>query len=185
MRGKHILETLFFNPVYGYLLIFAARVVDVSLDVLRLLMLTRGYYMVAAIFGFFEVAVFVLVLGAVISGGSMDPLKIIAYAGGFATGNIVGALIEEKTAVGYVVVQVFPIKSCSEEMACRLREKNYGVTKIAGEGRSGMREVLIVTAKRKYLPGIINTINEVEPDTFFNISDIRSIHGGVFPRRRP
>lgn len=173
------------NPVSGYIIIFAARVVDVSLDVLRLLMLTRGYYLTAAIFGFFEVAVFVMVLGAVISGGIMDPIKIFAYAGGFATGNIVGAIIEEKTAFGYVVVQVFPIKTCSGEMAARLRKENYGVTKIAGEGRSGMRDVLLVTTKRKNLPEIFRTINEVEPDTFFNVSDIRSIHGGVFPRRRP
>lgn len=148
-------------------------------------MLTRGYYLVAAVIGFFEVAVFVFVLGAVISGGINDPLKIIAYAGGFAAGNIVGALIEEKMAFGYVIIHVFPTMSSSDELTARLRKENYGVTQIAGEGRSGMREVLIVTAKRKNLPNILKTINEVEPDTFFNISDIRSIHGGVFPRRRP
>jgi len=169
----------------GYFIIFAARVVDVSLDVFRLLMLTRGYYVSAAIIGFFEVAVFVLVLGTVISGGINDPLKIVAYSGGFATGNIVGAFIEGKMAFGYVVIQMFPKMSFGDLLTARLRKENYGVTKITGEGRTGIREVLLVTVKRKNVPNIIKIINEIAPDIFFNISDIRSIHGGTFPRHRP
>ncbi len=180
-----MLETIFSNPVYGYLFIFTARVMDVSLDVFRLLMLTRGYSPAAAVIGFFEVTIFVLALGTVLSGGLNNPLNIIAYAGGFATGNIVGAYIEEKMAFGYVVIHMFPALTCCGELISWLRERNYGVTQIAGEGRSGQRDVLIVTAKRKNLPDILNIMNEVAPDIFFNISDIRSIHGGVFPRHRP
>lgn len=180
-----MLETIMANPVYGYFFIFTARVVDVSLDVFRLLMLTRGYAPAAAFIGFFEVSVFVLALGTVISGGLGDPLKIVAYAGGFATGNIVGAFIEEKMALGYVVIHLFPENSCCGELTALLRERNYGVTRISGEGRFGPRDVLIITAKRKDLPYILKKMDEVAPDMFFNISDIRSIHGGVFPRRRP
>lgn len=84
-----------------------------------------------------------------------------------------------------MIMHVFPAMSNCDELIARLRKENFGVTKIAGEGSSGIREVLIVTAKRKNVPNILKTINAVEPDTFFNISDIRSIHGGIFPRRRP
>ena len=180
-----MLEILTANPVYGYLFIFFARVIDMSLDVFRLLLLTRGYALRAAVIGFFEVSVFVLALGTVISGGLTDPLKIIAYAAGFATGNLAGAFIEEKMAFGYVVFQVFPAKHCCDELLDRLRENNFGVTRITGEGRSGPRDVLLVTAKRKDQPELMKILNEVEPEVFFNISDIRSIHGGIFPRRRP
>lgn len=161
-----------------------ARVVDVSLDVFRLLLLTRGYYLLAAVIGFFEVAIFVVILGTVISGGINDPFKVIAYAGGFATGNIVGAFIEARIAIGYVIIHVFPTLASSEEMIERLRKGNYGVTQIAGEGSSGQRRMLIISAKRKNLTDILKTINEVEPETFFNVSDTRSIHGGIFPRRK-
>lgn len=180
-----MLQSVAANPVFGYIFIFIARVVDMSLDVFRLLMLTRGYALPAAVLGFFEVAVFVLALGTVLYGGLNDPIKVVAYAGGFATGNLIGALIEEKMAFGYVVVQVFPARSICNELIIQLREKNYGVTRIAGEGRFGPRDILVVTTKRKNLPYIIKTIDQVAPETFFSISDIRSIHGGVFPRRRP
>jgi uncharacterized protein YebE (UPF0316 family) len=180
-----MLETIIANPIYGYLFIFTSRVIDVSLDVFRLLMLTRGYALVAAVIGFFEVTIFVVALGTVIAGGLSDPVRIIAYAGGFATGNIIGSVIEERMAFGFVAIQMFPRDSCCGNLIARLRESNYGVTRITGEGVSGPRDVLIVSAKRKNLSNILKTMNDVAPGTFFNISDIRSIHGGIFPHRRP
>lgn len=180
-----MLETLVAYPVCGYLFIFFARVIDMSLDVFRLLSLTRGYAMRAAVIGFVEVTVFVLALGAVFSGGLTDPVKIIAYAGGFATGNLVGSYIEEKMAMGYIVTQVFPAKYCCDELINRLRNKNFGVTMITGEGKTGPRDILLVTSKRKDQPELLKIFNEVAPEMFFNISDIRSIHGGIFPRHRP
>lgn len=180
-----MLETLLANPVFGYFFIFTARVIDVSLDVFRLLMLTRGYALAAAVIGFFEVGIFVVALGTVIAGGLSDPVKIVAYAAGFATGNIIGSLIEERMAFGFVAIQMFPHNSRCAGLIARLRESNYGVTRIAGEGKTGPRDILVVSAKRKNMGSILKIMNDVAPETFFNISDIRSIHGGIFPHRRP
>lgn len=180
-----MLEIIAHNPVYAYFFIFFARVTDVSLDVFRLLLLTRGYSIVAAAIGFFEVSIFVLAIGTVIAGGFTDYLRVIAYAGGFATGNLVGARIEEKMAIGYVAIHVFPSRQCCEGLTDMLRERNYGVTRILGEGKSGPRDMLVVTVKRKDLPVILKLLEQAAPEAFFNVSDIRSIHGGIFPRRRP
>jgi uncharacterized protein YebE (UPF0316 family) len=171
-------------PLLAYLFVFFARVIDVSLGVFRLLLLTRGYAIPAAVIGFVEVSIFVLALGTVFSGGLTDYVKIIAYAGGFATGNLVGIKIEEYMAVGYVVIQMFPNEEQSAQLRELLREKGYGVTAIPGEGKWGLREILVATIKRKDLKDIINIMNQVSPDIFFNISDIRTIHGGIFPRKR-
>lgn len=179
------METVIANPVLGYFFIFTARVIDVSLDVFRLLMLTRGYALAASVIGFFEVSIFVVALGTVIAGGLSDPVKIVAYAAGFATGNMIGSLIEERMAFGFVAIQMFPHYSRCTNLMARLRESNYGVTRIAGEGISGPRDMLVVSAKRKNLGNILKIMNDVAPETFFNISDIRSIHGGIFPHRRP
>jgi len=121
----------------------------------------------------------------VIAGGLSDPVKIVAYAAGFATGNMIGSLIEERMAFGFVTIQMFPNYSRCTDLMARLRESNYGVTRIAGEGISGPRDMLVVFAKRKNLGNILQIMNDVAPDTFFNISDIRTIHGGIFPHRRP
>lgn len=178
-------ETLIANPVNGYLFIFFARVIDMSLDVFRLLLLTRGYAVRASVIGFVEVSVFVLALGMVFSGGLTDPLKILAYAAGFATGNLVGSFIEEKMALGYIVIQVFPPNHCCDNLITHLRERNFGVTRITGEGKTGPRDILLVTTKRKNQPELLKIFNDMSPEMFFNISDIRSIHGGIFPRHRP
>jgi uncharacterized protein YebE (UPF0316 family) len=173
------------NPIFIYVFIFVARVVDVALGVFRLLLLTRGYAFYAAIIGFFEVTIFVVALGTALSGGVTDVLKIIAYACGFATGNLVGIKMEEKMALGFVLVQMFPANEYCDQLVENLRNKNYGVTLLYGEGMSGPREIVVLTVKRKDLPVIIGIMQKNAPDTFFNISDIRSIRGGIFPRRRP
>lgn len=176
-----MLHSLVINPFFGYFFIFLARITDVSMDVFRLLMLTRGYAVPAALIGFFELCVYVVALGSVLSGGLTDPWKIFAYAAGFATGNFVGSFIEKRLAIGYVVIQMFPPSESCEELTALLRKNNYGVTKMIGEGRSGLREILIVNAKRRDQKHILDLMNEVAPDTFYNLSDIRSKHGGVFP----
>lgn len=178
------MEILNSYPILTYLFIFFARVIDVSLGVLRLLLLTRGFAVPAAAIGFVEVSIFVVALGTVVAGGLTDFMKVLAYSGGFAIGNLVGMRIEEFMAVGYAVVQMFPDEEQSHKLVTILRENNYGVTSIPGEGKCGPREILVVTINRKNLCDIIEIMKEVDPNIFFNTSDIRSIHGGVFPRKK-
>ncbi|MDI6710193.1 MAG: DUF5698 domain-containing protein [Thermoanaerobacterales bacterium] len=167
----------------GYLLIFGARVADVSLDVIRILLLTRGRRLWASLVGFTEVGIFIMVLNFVLRDGLTDPGKIIAYAAGFATGNYLGSLIEERLAMGYLSIQVFPSAGIASTVIQCLRDAGFGVTVVTGEGRSGPRPVLFVFIKRRDLPRALDILESCEPDIFFNVSDARSIHGGVFPQK--
>lgn len=168
----------------GYLLIFVARVGDMSLDVLRVLLLTRGRKGWAALVGFVEVCIFILVLNFVLQDGLTDPGKILAYAAGFATGNFIGSMIEERLAMGFLSLQVFPPLDLVSELTAKLRKEGFGVTVVTGEGRDGPRKILYVMLKRKDLPRVSQILNQCDPCIFFNITDARSIHGGVFPPRR-
>lgn len=167
--------------IFGYLFIFVARVLDMSLDVVRILMLTKGKKVAAALIGFVEVTIFIVALGKVMEGGMDDPFKIIAYAGGFATGNYVGAVIEGFLAVGYLSVQVFPRRDKVGDTINKLRAEGFGVTSVVGAGRGGPRTILFVTLKRKDLNRMVGIMDEIDPKTFYNISDARNIRGGVFP----
>lgn len=158
-----------------------ARVIDVSLDVFRILLLNRGYSVQAAAIGFFETCFYVAALGTVITGGPMDLYKIVVYALGFACGNLVGSFIEEKLALGYVALHVFSSPGRCKDLTYLLLKNNYGVTKVTGQGREGPREILIITAKRRDLPDILRILHCASPDTFYSVSDIRSIRGGIFP----
>ncbi len=167
--------------IFGYLFIFAARVIDMSLDVIRILMLTRDQKLTAAVIGFVEVSIFIVALNKVIAGGLDDPLKVIAYAGGYATGNYVGAMIENFMAVGYMSLQVFPRREKVGDVINRLRAEGFGVTSVVGAGRSGPRTILFVIVKRRDLDKVIKLLDEIDERTFYNIYDARCIRGGIFP----
>lgn len=170
--------------VGGYLLIFFARVADMSLDVVRILMLTRDRRFLAAVIGFIEVSIFIVAISQVLTGGLNDPLKVVAYAGGFATGNYVGSLIDSRLAMGYLSLQIF-CDYCSHDQTARvLREEGFGVTSVTGRGRDGDNMILFVTIKRKDLKKALRTLDKLLPDAFYNIYDARYIHGGVFPGKK-
>lgn len=63
-------------------------------------------------------------------------LCYIAYGGGFAMGNYIGMVIEEKLSLGNVLIRIIPKKDTSELIAF-LRENNYGVTSVEAEGSKG------------------------------------------------
>ncbi len=170
--------------IYAYLFIFFARVADMSLDVLRILMLMRDRRIWAAVIGFFEVSIFVLALNEVLKGGLTDPGKIIAYAGGFAAGNYLGSVIESKLAIGFLSIHIIPPKDMAEEFTGLMREEGFGVTSVQGCGRDGERTMLFVMIKRKDLNKALAIINNICPNAFFNVSDARRIHGGVFPVKK-
>ncbi len=165
----------------GYLLVFAARVCDVSMCTVRTLMVVRGKKFYAALIGFFEVIIYVLVLNKVFA--NLDnPLNIIFYAAGFATGNIVGGVIEEKLAVGVLTVQVITMKS-PLELTEILRKQGYGVTLIEGQGREGVRYILQIILVRKMLCKLKKTIDDWDSHAFWTVFDARQTRGGVLLRK--
>lgn len=172
------------TAVGGYLFIFAARVTDMSLDVIRILMLTRDRRFLAACIGFIEVSIFILAISQVLAGGLSDPLKVVAYAAGFATGNYVGSLIDSRLAMGYLSLQVFSDLESHEEIASMLRGRGFGVTMVTGCGRDGEKMILYVTLKRKDLRKALHALDDICPGVFYSVSDARYIHGGVFPGRK-
>lgn len=156
--------------------IFFARILDVSLSTVRILMLTRGKRLLAALLGFFEVTIYITALSQVV--GNLDnPWKILAYALGFSCGTLVGGFLEEKLAVGYTFVELVP-KHHASELITALREENFGVTVLEGEGRTGTRYILNIILRRKYLPRLRAVIDLVDPDAFYTILDARGTKGG-------
>lgn len=167
--------------LFGYFLIFGARVVDMSLDVIRMLLLTRGRKLQASLVGFLEVSIFIMILNYVLQDGLTDPGKIVAYAAGFATGNLVGGVMEERMAMGYASLQVFPPVDKVDELTALFRKEGFGVTLVTGEGRDGYRKILFLFLKRKNLSRALRVVNRYDPKIFFSVSDARFVHGGIIP----
>lgn len=164
----------------GYLFIFCARIVDVSLGTLRMLMVVRGRRVYAGAIGFFEVIIYITALDRIFD--NLDnPLNLLFYAAGYATGNIVGSFIEEKLAVGILTVQVITMKA-PLELTEILRAKGYGVTVIEGQGREGTRYILQIIMQRKNIPKLRKEIDSWDTDAFWTVFDARSTKGGVMAR---
>ena len=81
-------------------LIFVLRVANMSLDTVRVMMVMRGRRLAAWILGFIQTVIYVGVLTTVIQ-DLTNVLNLVAYAGGFATGNVVGMWVEERLAIGH------------------------------------------------------------------------------------
>lgn len=163
----------------GYLFIFFARVTDVTLSTIRMLMVVQGRKVQAAIIGFFEVSIYVTALGKVVN--SLDNIwNLLAYALGFACGNYVGITIENRIALGNLAAQVVLKVDNSEELVKKLRESGFGVTVLEGHGREGTREILNLAINRKDLDKLKSIVYDYDKDAFITTSSVNPISGGYF-----
>lgn len=166
--------------VFSYLFIFVARFLDVTLSTVRILMLMRGRSFTAAIIGFFEVIIYILALNQVV-GSLGDPLRLIVYALGFATGNYVGGTLEEHLALGFATAQVISLEK-SDEMVEEMRLQGFGVTVLEGCGKHGTHQILHVLLKRRDLPCFLDLTRKVDNQAFVSVMDTRKIFGGYFTK---
>jgi uncharacterized protein YebE (UPF0316 family) len=168
--------------ILTYVFIFFSRIFDVSLGTLRIIYLTRGQSKLAAAIGFIEVMIYVVALSMVIN--NLDrPLNILIYGFGFACGNYIGSVIEEKVAVGYVNVQVITKNNgCGLEGS--LRDLGFGVTSMDCFGKDGPHRILHILMKRKALPVFLKSLRQLESEAFISIIDTRKIMGGYFSRMK-
>ena len=159
--------------LFTSLLIFALRVTDVSMGTVRHLYAIRGHRVIAAALGLFESLVFIFALSRVANFDSF--WKMLAYAGGFATGNFVGITIEKWIASGTILVRII----CKNPvLVVGLREAGFGVTVTQGEGREGVVAILFVVAPRKREPELLSIIEKLDPDAFVTLDAVSHAQGG-------
>jgi len=162
---------------YIPLLIFIARICDVSLGTLRIIFIIRQKTLIAALLGFFEVTIWVLAISGTLKYLS-NPLALIAYAAGFSTGVVAGIFLEKALIHRFHFVRAMNMDHgiC---IAARLREKGYAVTEVPAWGRSGEVEVCLMTIERNDVSRLQEEILSFAPGAFITVEDITDIRGGV------
>jgi len=160
------------------LLIFALRVGDMTLDTIRVLFVVRGKKLLVWILGFFQSLIFVVAISSVLS--QLDNiLNVIGYATGFATGNLVGMLIESRLAIGHVLVNIIS-SNRGTFIAERLRASGYAVTEIAGRGMNGTVFELHANVLRKDVSQVETIVLESDPQAFVTAEDVRPVRRGFW-----
>jgi len=160
------------------LLIFALRITDMSLDTMRMLFVMRGRKKIAWLLGFCQSAVFVVAIARVLS-DLQNPLMVLGYAAGFATGNVVGMAIEERLAVGHIRLQIIT-KERGRALARALRDAGFGVTEISARGKDGTVKLLSANVLRKDLARARRVVHETDEAAFMTSEDVRPVRRGFW-----
>lgn len=158
--------------------IFALRVADMTFDTLRVLFVMRGRKTISWVMGFVQSVIFVVAISSVL--GSLDnPLNVVGYAAGFATGNVIGMIIEERLALGHIQAQIVSPRR-GALLASALREAGFGVTEIPARGKDGMVSMLSVSILRRDVSKIEALVHETDPEAFVTIEEVRPMRRGFW-----
>jgi len=149
-----------------------------SLDTLRVLAVVRGRKSTTWVYGILQVLLFLFLISWEL-GDMSNTLNVVAFCAGFATGNTMGIIVEEKIAFGYKDLRVVS-SGRGREIAARLRENGFGVTEIAGHGLDGTVDVLKCSVPRKELADIASIVRQVDTSAFVSAEDIRLVSGGFW-----
>ena len=159
-------------------LIFSMRLGDMSLDTLRVLFVMRGRKGIAWILGFLQSVIYITAISTVLT--HLDnPLNIVGYAAGFATGNVVGMLIESWLAIGHIDIRIISSRRGSA-IAEKMREEGYAVTEIPARGKDGMVSLINCSVLRKNVDRVHRLVNDVDPEAFITAEDVRPVRRGFW-----
>jgi uncharacterized protein YebE (UPF0316 family) len=162
----------------GALGIFACRVADMSMDTVRMLFVMRGRKKLAWILGFCQSIIYVVAISSVLTHLG-NPLLVVGYATGFATGNVFGMFIEERLALGHTQVSVVSSRR-SAAVVDRLRAAGYAVTEIPARGKDGTVGLLSVSILRRDIDKVEKLVCEADPEAFITIEDVRPLRHGFW-----
>jgi uncharacterized protein YebE (UPF0316 family) len=180
-----MIDLLFQGQLFTWLvlplLIFVARVADVSIGTMRIVFVSRGHRFIAPMLGFIEVIIWLLALTRIMQNLG-NPVTYIAYGAGFAAGNYLGIVLEDKLAMGVCVVRTITRRGAGA-LVDALRKENFGVTVIDAQGNMGRVAVFYSVLKRADVPRYVDIIHHYNPKAFYSVEDVRFVKSGIFPDR--
>jgi uncharacterized protein YebE (UPF0316 family) len=165
------------------LLIITARILDVSIGTIRIIFVSKGYKSLAPILGFFEVLIWIAAAGQVMKNLN-NFYYYIAWGIGFAVGNWIGMVIENKLSLGDVILRIITNKQ-SVQMIEYLRKNNYILTVFDGEGSSGEVKLIFMVILRQNLKSVITIIKGFDENAFYTVEDIKMVSGGAYSKIEP
>lgn len=162
----------------GALGIFALRVIDMTCDTLRVLFVVRGKKAIAWVLGFIQSLIFVIAITWVLKGLD-NPLNIVGYAAGFATGIVIGMWLEGRLAIGHVKISIIT-QRLGAALSQALRDAGFAVTEIPARGKDGMVSMLSISVQRKDVMKVEDIVNTTDPGAFVIAEDVRPMRRGFW-----
>ena len=179
-------NSLFHSDFFSYavipFLIFLARICDQSIGTLRIIFVSKGKRNIAPLLGFFEVLIWITAISKIMQ--NLDNyVNYVAYAAGFATGNLVGMIIEEKLAMGFQMIRIFTSEK-GKELVKILNDNGFGATAIEAHGAKEKIHLVYSIVHRNEVEKVLEAVNLFNSKAFFTIEDIKAVNEGIFNPRR-
>tara|TARA_Y100001972_G_C7665917_1_gene336647 strand:- start:819 stop:1415 length:597 start_codon:yes stop_codon:yes gene_type:complete len=167
------IDPFLFKFVVLPLLIFLARIMDVSINTIRIIFMLHSKKLLSTVLGFFEALIWLLAISQIFQNLSSWP-TYIAYAGGFASGILVGMLIEEKLAIGRVVVRVIT-RQPAEELIKYFEKNSYRYSSVDAISDEGEVNILFTVIKREDLKSTVQEIKRFNPKAFYTVEGVKKV----------
>ena len=144
----------------------------------RIVLITKGERLKGSIIGLFESVIWVLLVSSVLKDINKDPMKILVYAVGFALGNYIGSMLEEKLGIGTTRIEIIVKEQYGIELVEKIRKHGFAVTILKGEGMHSNYDVMIAHVKRKKAKEFINIVKSYQENVVITVNEIKPIYGG-------
>jgi len=175
-------NTQFYTWVLLPILIFSARIFDVTLGTLRVIFITRGMKYLSALVGFIEILIWLLAIGQIFKNLN-NVACYLAYAGGFASGSFLGIYFAEKLSINKVIIRIITVKDANK-LVEHLRKQHYGVTTLDAHGIEGPVTIVFSIINRDDLEGVVEIVKRFNPQAFYSVQDVKFASEGIFPEHR-
>lgn len=161
-----------FGLIVVPLLVFIARILDVSINTVRIIFVMSGKKYISTLLGFLESLIWLLAIGQIFK--HMDNVFCyIAYPAGFAGGILVGMMIEEKIALGKVIIRIITAEDLTI-VKNYLLENNFRYSVVAAESNEGKESLLFAVLKRDRVPEMLDVVKINLPKAFYTIESVKS-----------
>lgn len=163
--------------------IFLARILDVSLGTVRMILLVKGRKLSASIISFVEISIWFLIVREALTLVGDNPFIVIAYAGGFTAGTYIGSILSDKYISGTLNVQV--ISNKSEQLITAIRDNDFAVSVVDVKGfdQTIQRAMLFIEIDKKDLNCLKKIVNQIDEKAFIIINETKYVQNGYFQKR--
>jgi uncharacterized protein YebE (UPF0316 family) len=153
------------------LLIFFARICDVSIGTIRIIYISKGNRYVAPILGFFEVLIWLMAARQVlITLNGWIPM--IAYAAGFSAGTFVGIVINNKVTSGKVILRIIT-QDDAKNLLLAFEKEDFPITCTHAVTNKGKVNVLFLVIDRRHTNAALKLIKISSPKAYYSVEDVK------------
>lgn len=152
------------------LLIFLARITDVSINTIRIIYVLGGRRVTATMLGFFESFIWLMAIRQIFE--HLDNwICYVAYPAGFALGIFVGMIIEERIAYGKVIVRIITRRDV-KDLIQYLNTQQNRYTHVDAEGPDGHENLVFTVIEREHLDGLLHHLKVILPSAFYTVEKV-------------